>query len=145
MVACVPEHKECIVQFIPHILQVIPQISKVKLTSLKSIVTYAFIIFYQKPLPPGAECYANKFYGVTSPIAAEEATSLCSEGYSEIDDFRMGQRKWVKQVGVFLLQLLDLYVAILFALLYLEQQVIFLLSEKESTEFYCTQTIVIHA
>ena len=138
MVACVPEHKECIVQFIPRILQVIPQISKVKLTSLKSIVTYAFIIFYQKALPPGAECYANKLYGVMPPIAAEDATSLCSEGYSEIDDFRMGQRKWVKQVEVFLLQLLDLYVAILFALLYLEQQVIFLLSEKESTEFYCT-------
>ena len=54
------------------------------------------------------------------PITSAEATSLCSEGYSEIYDFRMGRRKWMKQVEVFLLHLLNLYVTIPFALQYLE-------------------------
>ena len=114
-----------IVQFLLSILQVIPQISKVKITSSKSVVTYVSMIFDQKALSPGAECYGNKLYGVTPPITAEEATALFSEAYSDIhrkliDDFRMGRRKWVKQAEVFLLQLLDIYVAIPFAVQYLE-------------------------
>ena len=62
--------RTCNVQFLPgnSILQVIPQISKVKLTSLKSTDTYASIIFYQKALSPGAECYGNKFYDVMPTI-----------------------------------------------------------------------------
>ena len=68
--------------------------------------------FYQEALSPGAEFYGNKLYGVMPPITVEEATALGSEGYSETDDFRMGRRKQVKQVEVFLLQLLNLYVAI---------------------------------
>ena len=120
----VPE-SGAIVQFLLSILQVIPQISKVKLTSSKSVVTYVSMIFDQKALSPGAECYGNKLYGVMPPITVEEATALCSEGYSDmhhklIDDFRMRRRKWVKQAEVFLLQLLDLYVAIPFAVQYLE-------------------------
>ena len=64
--------RKCIVQFLPSILQVIPQISKVKLNSLKSIVTYIFITFYQKALSPVTECYGNKLYGVMPPIMVEE-------------------------------------------------------------------------
>ena len=82
--------RKCIVLFFPSILQVIPQISKVKFTSLKSVVTYVSTIFYQKALSPGAECYGNKLYGVMPPVTVEEAISLCSERYSEFDEWAEG-------------------------------------------------------
>ena len=63
-----------IVQFLLSILHVIPKISKVKLTSSKSVVTYVSMIFDQKGLSPGAECYDNKLYGVMPPITVGEAT-----------------------------------------------------------------------
>ena len=60
------------------------------------------MVFYQKALSPGAECHGNKLHGVVPPaVTVEEVTALCSEGYSEIYDFRMGRRKWLKQAEVF--------------------------------------------
>ena len=89
MVACVPDYKE-----VHH--TVLSQYTASDSSDIQS-QAYLFeincsllsIIFYQKALQPGSEWYANKLYGFVPPITVEEATSLCSEGYSEIDDFEM--------------------------------------------------------
>ena len=87
---------------------------------------YCDIMFYSKAINPGTEVYQDTLDGTVPPIKAEEAKTLCENGYKEklqtmILDFAEKRRSWIKQGEVYMLQFLDIVVAIPIAVFYLTQ------------------------
>ena len=120
-----------LVQFLLVCLEIVPAVTRVKLTSHSSVTMYASIIFDGKGINPGAQEYDGVIHGILPPLSVDDVKSLTSDGYpnmlrSMIQNFKENKWSWVKQVEVFLLQLLDLQVAIPIAS--------YSMHEKEDTE-----------
>ena len=106
-----------IVNFIESLQQLSQSLKTIKVISPLSSATYCDVIFDCKALNPGTEVYQDKLYGVMPPIDVEEAKTLCENGYktmlqSLIDEICKKRRFWVKQAEVYMLQFLDIKVAV---------------------------------
>ena len=115
-----------IVNFILILLEILSNVTNVKLENDSSSVIYCLVIFDQKAISPGAERYNGSLYGVFPSINGQMASDLCSNGYQKtlndlIKHFKESRYGWIKQGEVFMIQLLDKMVAIPVAIYYLLQ------------------------
>ena len=116
-----------IVNFIESLQQLSQSLKTIKVISPLSSTTYCDVIFDCKALNPGTEVYQDRLYGVMPPIDVEETKTLCENGYktmlqSLIDEFCKKRRSWVKQTEVYMLQFLDIKVAVPIAAFFLSEK-----------------------
>lgn len=115
-----------LIKFIEILLKLLPPVTAVKNVTDMSSVIYVALTLDQKAVSPGAENFNDTIYGVQPPINAQEAKELCRDGFSAmlktlINDFKTGERTWVKETEVFMIQLLDSLVAVPFAAYHVEK------------------------
>ena len=106
-----------LIQFLIILLDVLPSVTKVKLETSECCTLYGCLIFDQKGISPGAEVYDGLIHGIIPSLKVEDVVNLCEDGYPAmlkklIKMFSEKRLKWVKQIEVFMIQLLDLYVAV---------------------------------
>ncbi|XP_066934637.1 uncharacterized protein [Clytia hemisphaerica] len=114
---CPALHDGIIIQFLLTLLDVMPNVTKVKLETKTSCTLYGCLILDQKGISPGADEYDGMIYGITPNLGPDDVSKLCENGYPEmlknlIRMFTEKNLKWVKQVEVFMIQMLDICVAV---------------------------------
>ena len=68
-----------IVQFLISLLDILPCLTKVKISTNDSKVIFVSTIFDQKALSPGAGKYGNTLYEVLPAIISTDADDLCKD------------------------------------------------------------------
>eukprot|EP00795_Rhopilema_esculentum_P007960 gene7960-13856_t len=106
-----------LVKFIEILLKLLSPVTAVKNVTDMSSVIYVALTLDQKAVSPGAENFNDTIYGIQPAINAKEAKELCKDGFSTmlktlINYFKTGDRTWVKETEVFMIQLLDSLVAV---------------------------------
>ena len=107
------------------LLEVIEYITEIKLKSGDSSAFYCTFILDQKATPPVAALYDEKIYGIIISLSHEDVHIMCKHGISPmlnylISKFNQGELKWVKETEVYMVQFLDIPVAVNVASYYLE-------------------------
>ena len=114
------------INFIESLQKLACSLQTMKIVGPLSSTFYCDIIFDSKAINLGTEVYQDTLYGTVPPIKAEEAKTSCENGYKEmlqtmILDFAEKRRSWIKQAEVYMLQFLDIVVAVPIAVFYLTQ------------------------
>ena len=114
------------INFIEILQDILPEITKVKLQSTNNLVVFGTLIFDQKAVSHGLCKYQNLGLGVLPVVTPIETVDFLENGYSRmlqklIADFKISERFGVKNEELFFFQLLDYFVAIPIAALYLSK------------------------
>ena len=116
-----------IINFIEVLMKMIDKIDTVKLESQYATTIYCTLMFDIKAISPGGEVFGGTGFGIQPPLNAEEAKNLCDQGYKTflewlISIFKSKERTWVKSVEVYMVQFLDIKVAVPIATFSLEKE-----------------------
>ena len=72
------------INFIESLQKLACSLQTMKIVGPLSSTFYCDIIFDSKAINPGTEVYQDTLYGTVPPIKAEEAKTLCENGYKEM-------------------------------------------------------------
>ena len=105
---------------------IFPELTQIKIKSDNNMATFVNIVFDQKALSPGSCRYKNALYGIDPVIKANSLVDTYQDGYRVllqyfINSFKAETITWVKQGEVFMVQLLDVIIAVPFAVFYLSK------------------------
>lgn len=105
-----------LIQFVEVLQEILPSISSVKLENHSSTLVYTCLTFDGKGINPGAEIYDGIIHGIIPSLDESAVQDLCQPGknilQSMIQNFQEQNWKWINQMEVYFLQLLDLQIAV---------------------------------